>query len=111
MRRTRHTMKSKILMALIVFVSSTIASTNELKTVPLKKGDEAPFAGYLLPDKHFEEAHLAILELPICERRLKDVDCADSLEYEAQKTKEVLVWGGVSLAFGILVGAVLIPKD
>ena len=48
---------------------------------------KAPFTGVLLPNDHFIEAATALEELAICELRLENKRCGDSLEDEWERAR------------------------
>ena len=45
----------------------------------INKGDRSPADGYLIPEVRFHDATIQMLDLKMCEQRLKDQDCSDDL--------------------------------
>jgi hypothetical protein len=87
-------MKSKMLkrtfislVATTVLMSSTSSLASEkkkeIKARWISLEEKADFSGMLVPENQFNEATVQMLELKICEDRLKNKNCSDSLERDA----------------------------
>lgn len=80
---------------------SSVSWTKE-KTIYLKENNRAPFNGYLLTEGDFNKTALAVLELSICESRLKQKQCGSSLEDEYEDIKQ----NAMFFVLGLVVGGV-----
>jgi hypothetical protein len=78
----------------------------EIKARWISLEEKADFSGMLVPENQFNEATLQMLELKLCENKLKNQDCGDSIEQSANK-----FYVGVIMFFvGGIVGFVAAEK-
>jgi hypothetical protein len=70
------------------------------KAVRIDRGVRAPFSGYLLPQKDFNDATISFLELKACEGRLEKIDCQDSPEDQWRTVGDGVLAGFIGFALG-----------
>lgn len=96
-----------IFLAMSVLINSTISQAGDVESaVWINKGDRAHADGYLIPEVRFHDATIQMLDLKMCEQRLKEQDCSDDLSV----LPVAIQAGAIGMILGFVAFVVIKPK-